>query len=216
MTLSTRVAIIEDDPATAAALRSTVETTAGLRCVGTAHSYAQGRSLLRNTSVDLVLLDLDLGDGSGLNLAPLASAQSARILVLTVFGDQSSVIAAVEAGASGYLLKDADECTITKAIADVLDDQTPISPAVAGHLLQRIRKQNTDRVRGDTVNLTPRETEVLEKLARGYTYREVGSQCGITYNTVSFHVKQIYDKLQASSRSEAIYKAVNGGIINIA
>ena len=86
MTLSTRVAIIEDDPATAAALRSTVETTAGLRCVGTAHSYAQGRSLLRNTSVDLVLLDLDLGDGSGLNLAPLASAQSARILVLTVFG----------------------------------------------------------------------------------------------------------------------------------
>ena len=85
---------------------------------------------------------------------------------------------------------------------------------MAAHLLRQVRAGDVDQEAREAL-LTPRETEVLEQLARGHTYREVGRRCGISHNTVAFHVKQIYDKLHVNSRGEAIYQAVNHGIISM-
>ncbi len=218
---STQVLIAENDRLTADLLATTVEESGiGLRVAAVARSFKEAKEHIQKQAqlprADILLLDLDLGDGSGLNLIPLALEANLKVLVLTIFGDEQSVIEAIEKGAHGYLLKDATTQEVTQSIVAVMEGDAPISAAVAGHLLKKVRNQQSEKQTNGAVVLTPRETEVLEKLARGYTYREVGQQCGITYNTVSFHVKQIYEKLHANSRSEAIFKAVNGGLINMA
>ncbi len=212
-----KVVVIEDDHSMLAAIVTSLDASAECCCVGTAGSLRVGLQLIRRTKFDVALIDLDLGDGSGLELIEDVRQQNKQSLVLSVFGDEESVVGAVAAGADGYLLKDVSSNQLGQSIAAVIAGEAPISPTVAGHLLRKVRSTQRDTKRAvcDVGRLTPRETEVLEKLSRGYTYQEVGDQCGITYNTVSYHVKQIYEKLHVNSRSEAIYKAVNGGIIQM-
>jgi len=214
----TRVLVIEDDRDTRENLAALIEAVPGCVCSGTAHSRAAGERAILAGNHDLVLIDLQLGDGSGLDLIRLTRARTrSRTLVVTVFADRASVVAAVEAGVDGYLLKDSSPEELQRAISDVLTGSAPISPAVAAHLLRRVRETASGDAAGEptTSQLTGREVDVLTRLARGYTYREVARQCGISHNTVAFHVKQIYDKLHANSRSEAVYRAINDGLISV-
>ncbi len=213
-----RVAIVEDDPLLRDALGRMVELVDGFDLDGSGGSLAEGLELLRR-SPDVLLLDLGLPDGTGLDLIAEASrtASECRVLVLTVFADVRTVVRAIEAGADGYLLKESDVDQVADAIRTVIDGGAPISPAVASHILARVRRPTGPARKTATtqLGLTARETEILQELASGYSVKEVAHRHGISRHTVGDHVKAIYRKLSVNSRGQAVHKAVSAGIIRL-
>lgn len=214
-----RVGIVDDDAILGDALARAVAGAPGLTVVGVAESLADGKALLAR-GLDVLLVDLGLPDGSGLELVALASAGDAcKVLVVSVFGDARTVVSAIERGADGYLLKGADAPEVVAAIRTVLDGGAPISPAVAGHILSRVRGAAPPRrvvtAEAPTFALTPRETTILEQLAKGLSFKEVALIEGISHHTVADHVKSIYRKLSVSSRGEAVYEAMKAGLLDV-
>ena len=210
------IGIVEDDPVLRECLGQMVSEVPNFRLTGSAATIAEGFVLL-DSSPDVMLVDLALPDGSGLDLIARArSTNSAtRMLVLTVFADVRSVVSAIEEGADGYLLKEANVDQIASSINVVLTGGAPISPAVAGHILARIRRHNEHKPTVAVTPLTAKELLILELLASGKALKEVAAKQGISVHTVGDHVKAIYRKLSANSRGEAIYKAVQAGIIRL-
>jgi DNA-binding NarL/FixJ family response regulator len=210
------VGIVEDDPVLRECLGQMVSEVPNFELVGLAATVAEGFVLL-DSSPDVMLVDLALPDGSGLDLIAQARANNSatRMLVLTVFADVRSVVTAIEEGADGYLLKEANVDQISSAISVVLGGGAPISPAVAGHILARMRKNPERKPVAQLSALTNKEMLILEALASGKALKEVAAKQGISVHTVGDHVKAIYRKLSANSRGEAIYKAVQAGIIRL-
>lgn len=212
-----RIAIVEDDPVLRGHLADTIERVAGFDLVGIAATFEQGLRLL--TRCDVLLLDLALPDGNGLNLirqARTRGLQDLKIIVVTVFADVRNVVQVIEAGADGYLLKGGSLSECERAIRDVMAGGAPISPAVAGHILARVRHQApTTPSPIANGHLTDKETEVLTELARGYSYKEVAVRLDISHHTVADHVKAIYRKLCVNSRSEAVFEAMQNGLIDL-
>jgi len=212
-----RIGIVEDDTVLGESLAALVRGVAGFELVGRVETVAEGRLLVAG-GLDVLLVDLALPDGSGLDLIALAHADGrCKILVISVFGDVRNVVRAIEFGADGYLLKGADEHQVTGAIRTVLAGGAPISPAVAGHILARVRgdKRKTAPPDPSLVALTAKEIAVLESLAKGLSYKEVAQLGGVSYHTVADHVKAIYRKLAVNSRGEAVFEAVQAGLIKI-
>lgn len=213
--MPTRVAVVEDDPLLRDELTRTIELTGELQVTGAVDNLADARPLLAQ-GVDVLLIDLALPDGSGIDLIREASALATppKIIVVSIFGDASSVVRAIEAGADGYLLKGADRAEAANAIRAVLAGGAPISPAVAGHILARVRNRMTTPAAGAPL-LSEREIAVLTDLAKGFRYKEVARLQNISPNTVGDHVKSIYRKLAVNSRSEAVFEAVQAGLIQL-
>ncbi|MBK9654766.1 MAG: response regulator transcription factor [Rhodanobacteraceae bacterium] len=164
----------------------------------------------------MLLLDLGLPDGNGLDLIEDFSARDVRVIVFSVLGDEQSVLAAIERGAAGYLLKDTAAGQMREAIAQVLAGGAPLTPAVAGHLLRKMRRTEVaappaDKSDTALMDLTAREREVLMALARGFSYDETATMLEISKHTVNHHIKQIYAKLAVTSRSQAVFEAVQAG-----
>lgn len=210
-----RVAIIEDDPILREELALVVGLAPDLEVVGVADGLERGRVLLTK-EIDVLLVDLALSDGSGIDLIRETSARAhnIRIIVISVFGDARSVVQSIEAGANGYLLKGAEPAEAANAIRTVLGGGAPISPSVASHILARMRGRDNAPADGGP-SLSPREVAVLTDLAKGFRYKEVARLQGISPNTVGDHVKSIYRKLAVSSRSEAVFEAVQAGLIRL-
>jgi DNA-binding NarL/FixJ family response regulator len=203
-----RVLIVEDDAPTRDALCAALNARADIRVVGSADSRATGLALIAEPH-DVVLTDLGLPDGSGLDVVrAVASAGRSVAAVLSIFGDETTVLDAIEAGASGYLLK--DDADVGEAVLRAAAGESPVSPPIAVHLLRRLRPAApTDPA------LTPREIELLECFARGHSYKEAALRLGISYHTVTDHVKAVYRKLAVRSRGEAVFAAVRNGIIRL-
>jgi DNA-binding NarL/FixJ family response regulator len=211
-----RIAVVEDDPALRHHLIEIVTGVEGFALAGAATTVADGWTLVEQ-ECDVVLLDIALADGSGLDIirrARAAGLTDMKIIVISVFGDVRNVVAAIEAGADGYLLKGGDIAETERAIRDVIAGRAPISPGVAGHILARVRNAGTGSVPAPNP-LTDKETEVLTDLARGFSYKEVAIRQRISHHTVADHVKAIYRKLSVNSRSEAVYEAVQSGLITL-
>ncbi|HEV7351551.1 MAG TPA: response regulator transcription factor [Brevundimonas sp.] len=215
------VAIVEDDPFVRRHLARLIEAHAELKLVGQAGALAQGRELLA-ADPDLVVIDLGLPDGSGLDLIREAAARTPppRLLVLTVFGDESSVLSAVAAGADGYVLKDSADEALCADMIETLNGGSPISASVAAYLLRRLRRDEDEAPPAEAPEaqaspVTPREVELLNLLARGLSYREVAGALNISHHTVGAHIKAIYRKLAVNSRSEAVFEAVQSGLIRL-
>ncbi|MDZ4690785.1 response regulator transcription factor [Terricaulis sp.] len=209
-----RVAIVEDDAILREDLARIVTQTESLEVAGMADTLAAGRILI-GTQPDVLLIDLALPDGNGVELIAEARAQipSIKIIVVSIFGDAHSVVRAIEAGADGYLLKGANPVEAASAIATVLNGGAPISPAVASHILVRMRdRRDATREKLDAP-LTEKEIAVLTDLAKGFRYKEVARLHNISPHTVADHVKSIYRKLAVNSRSEAVFEAVQAGLI---
>jgi DNA-binding NarL/FixJ family response regulator len=215
-----RVLVVDDDPEIAAALAETVQQHAQLALAGIAHDVATALAALRRP-YDVVLVDLRLPDGHGIEIVrEVARSETGRCIVISVFGDEANVIAAIEAGADGYLLKDSHD--IANSILEVMRGGAPISPAIAAHLLRRFRAQPapTAPVAAPSAaagrpSLAPRELELLECLARGLSYREAAEQLSLSHHTVADYVKGIYRKLAVNSRGEAVFEAMQSGLIRI-
>jgi DNA-binding NarL/FixJ family response regulator len=210
--------IVEDDPATRYALVRKIEASAAelhvAAAVGTCREVLQALEAARP---DVLLVDLGLPDGNGLDVVGEVARRWPRVLtmVITVFGDESRVVAAIKAGASGYLLKDDAAEGIGAAIRQLLSGGAPISPAIARHLIRQLRPPSEPRVAAAAaVRLSPREHEVLTLASKGYSYAETASLLGLTQSTIGSYTKTIYEKLAVGSRSEAVYEATRLGLID--
>lgn len=208
--------LVEDDPRVRARLEGVLKAHPQLEFLGSAASLAAGRAALASRVPDVLLTDLGLPDGRGETLIDEVSRRhpEVRILVITVFADEQTVISALEAGASGYLMKDADDAALQLALSQLLDGGAPICPSIARHLLRRLRPEPTPAA-DPSVHLTGREQEVLQLLAKGYIAKEVAELLSLSPHTVTAHVRSIYRKLAVRSRAEAIYEAVQMGLIRM-
>lgn len=201
-----RVMIVEDDQATrerfSSAIAGDLRTTLAA-AVGTGREAIARMAAVRP---DVLLVDLGLPDMHGTEVIRHAARELPQcdIMVITMFGDERNVLASTEAGAVGYVLKDCVDPDLVAQVVALRAGGAPMSPGIARMVLKRLRAAH-EAVEPDT-GLTPRETEILHLLARGYTYAETAEQLGITRHTVHSHIKNSYRKLAVRSAAEAVAK----------
>lgn len=195
-----RVFIADDHTLIRRALRDLLSAEKDIELAGEAATLDEARAGIAKNEPDVVLLDLRFPEGNGLDLCLELRDQVPSVLVLTSSADPREVLEAVEAGASGYLLKSADVDEYLQAIRDVARGRSVIDPAVAGHLLERIRSPSTaDRL----AVLTAKERDLLDHLAEGLGNREIAARIGTTEKTVKNHVSHILRKLELDNRTQA-------------
>lgn len=211
---SLTLAIVEDEPQTRAALAARLAAVPGYQVLWQADRLSTARQALITGAPQLLIVDIGLPDGSGLDLIAEVRAQSptTAILVLTVFGDEHKLIRAIERGARGYLLKDEPAIGLVDAIEQLRAGGAPISPAIARHLIARLTLPAAPAVPQEG-RLTARETEVLRLSAKGYNHAEVARLLDISVHTVASYTRKIYEKLEVSSRSEAVFEAARLGLL---
>ncbi|MBN9408041.1 MAG: response regulator transcription factor [Burkholderiales bacterium] len=214
-----RVVLIEDNPDTRRFFEDSVRGHPALALVAAFDAIGPALDWFEREDADLLLTDLGLPDGSGLDVLRAVGARHPRcdMLVISMFGDEEHVVASIEAGAVGYVHKDSNAAGIADTLLAVKNGASPISPMVARGLLARLRSRPpADPPAVDAepaVPLTPREREVLELIARGYSYAEIAQLGGVTHHTVQGHIKNLYGKLAVHSRSEAVFEASRLGLI---
>lgn len=215
-----RTIVVEDDPVMANRLADAISGASDLRLVGTAANFRDGAALVAAGGFDVLLCDLGLPDGSGIDLIAQASAlhPNADILVITLFGDPAKVLDSIAAGARGYLLKDQRIEDCIAAIREIRRGGSPISPIIARQLLHRIAPPVATATTAIAAPAGPsllsdREAEVLDMLARGFSYAETAGLLAVSAHTIGSHVKNIYRKLNVNNRSEAVYEAAQHGLL---
>ncbi|MEO8856160.1 MAG: response regulator transcription factor [Burkholderiaceae bacterium] len=225
--MSIRVLIVEDEPEFLRRFSEAVMADSGLRLLGAVSTGKAGRALLDSEPPDVMLVDLGLPDMDGIELIRHAAQHhpSCDALVVTMFADDQHVMGSLEAGATGYLLKDASSERIAAAVHEVHAGGSPISPSIARRVLQRFRidpAPTAPAARSVPPNklaaaaaspLSEREAEILRLVAKGFSFDTVGELLGISPNTVVTHVKKIYRKLAVHSRGEAVYEAGQMGLL---
>lgn len=211
--------LIEDDAPIRTRLAGAL-TAHGDCSVAEAANLAEARALLAQQAPDLIVADLDLPDGLAIDL--LAEAREHRpgieILVISVLGDETTILAAIAAGASGYILKDALPEDIHSTALEVLSGGSPISPSIARFIVRRARGEGGSGAPVPDPNapsLTAREFDILWGIAKGLTYNEIADRLGLSRHTVPSHIKTIYRKLQVQTRGEAVYEAIQQGLIKL-
>jgi len=236
------ILIVEDDPRLRASFADAVRGASDLRLAGTAGDLADGLRLLIETAPDVLLVDIGLPGGSGIALIAHAHQHlpQCEVMVVTVFADEQSVLACIEAGATGYLLKDACDVDIVQQIRLLCGGGSPISPAIARRLLARVSGRSAmpaamqDAEAGAQAKAQPsaqasaqasaqpsarpsalsaQERMVLSLSAKGYNYEEIAGLMKLSHHTVETYVKRIYRKLQVHSKTEAVYEARKLGLM---
>ena len=207
------VFIVEDDAVTRESLRARIEAHPRLT-VGAAVGTAAEALAALGTRPDVLLVDLGLPDGSGIDVirGALRGHVGLPIMVITVFGNEKRVVGAIQAGAIGYLLKDDQTNEIGAAIEQLLQGGSPISPAIARHLIRHFQPAPAPASTSREA-LTTREQEVLGLAMKGFSYAEIAELLGLSPNTIASYTKHIYEKLAVGSRTEAIYEASRLGLI---
>lgn len=198
------IGILEDDLDFRDFLTSIIKDDPAFELAFASETLADALANFKATLPDLVLIDMQLPDGNGLSLVRGATAAGKLSLMLTILADRDTALAAFEQGVHGYLLKDSPSEVIREGIRATLSGNSPVSPAVAVHLLQLVRRIEPQTVE---VTLTERELTILNMIARGLTYSEVAQAAGISVHTVGDHIKSIYRKLDVRSKSEAVHEA---------
>lgn len=217
-----RVVLIEDHEDTRRFFEACITQNAELQLAASFGELSPALRWFEKNEADLLVTDLHLPDGSGITALKAVGALQPACdkLVITMFGDEDHVVASIEAGAVGYVHKDANMTDIAQVLLDVKRGASPISPMVARGLLARLKqlKDHPDVVctrpqPQAAALLTQRETEILDLLARGYMYAEIASLSAISLHTVQGHVKSIYGKLAVRSRGEAVFEASRLGLL---
>ncbi|MGV6802368.1 MAG: response regulator [bacterium] len=209
------VAIIEDDPSMLQYLISVVDLESDYTLIGTASSVQESQKLLQKKP-DIVLTDLGLPDGDGLEIVKNATHDS-KFVVMSVRSDKNSVLSAIKAGAKGYIIKYDPPGHILDVLRSVQNGGSPLSDQASRHLVTHLADNHRTTTQNSQVkfSLTDRECTLLTIFSEGHTYREAAKKMHISEHTVSDYVKKIYRKLDAKSRSEAVYKAIKHDLIRI-
>ncbi len=213
------VLLVEDDSNTRNKLASAICNSTSLELNAAVDSCKSARDELNQQAPDILLTDLGLPDGSGLEIIKETHEKypDTEIMVITVFGDEKNVLASIEAGATGYLLKDIDLQGIDKAILELIAGNSPISPSIARHLLKRFQTEpaHDQQTQKDLPQLTKREKEVLAYVVKGFSYTEIANMINVSGHTVTSHIKNIYKKLSVRYRGEVVFEAMQLGIITL-
>ena len=214
----TSVMVVEDDPAFLARFCRIVASSQELSLHAAVSDLSSARAAIARGAPDVLLTDLGLPDGSGIDLIRETAREypTTDIMVISVFGDDQHVLASIEAGATGYILKDSLPDEFVALISQLRAGGSPISPLIARRLLRRFRRQ--DEVTGPALDaqasgLTQRESEVLALIAKGFNFGEIARLLVVSPHTINAHVKKIYQKLAVHSRGEAVYEASQMGLL---
>lgn len=221
-----RVAVVEDDPGFLSLITEAVTSRPDMQLTAVASTLAEGLAWLAHADMDVLLVDLGLPDGSGIELIRQANAlrPECEVLVSTAFGDELSVIRSFEAGASGYLLKQQDVARLAEDIRHLHAGGSPISPLIARQILSRLKPGlggagpaqvpvNQAVPIAEDVSLSEREQQVLGYVTKGFTAEEIAGLMGVSRHTVLTYVRRTYRKLKVNSKAEAIFEARLHGLI---
>ena len=206
-----RLLMVEDEPKILDQQKRLLESFQELEVVGTARDGARALELAGQLEPDVVLLDLGLPDLDGIEVIQQIKAAhpAMEILIYTIFDEEERVLGAVKAGASGYLLKGTPADRVVQAVAEVHSGGSVIQPRLARRLLRHFQTVQTP----GAPRLTPRETEILQLIAKGLSNRDAAEALGVSRATVRTHLEHIYAKLEVSNRTEAVTEAIRRGII---
>jgi DNA-binding NarL/FixJ family response regulator len=200
------VAIVEDNPNLRRSLEVIVSRQSTLRCVGVFPSAEDALSALPDLAPEVILMDINLPGMNGVECVRKLTQLNLKslIMMLTVSDDDDVIFEALSSGAIGYLLKPVLSDELVKAIHEIHAGGAPMSMPIARRVVQTFKKPATNK--SELTDLTPRELEVLELLAKGFLSKEIAEQKGLNYWTVVDHVRHIYDKLHVRSRAQAVAK----------
>ena len=207
--------IVEDQQEVRESLKILINGTPGYRCLGAFRSMEDALARL-SPGADaprVLLVDIGLPGMSGIEGIPLLRARfpNAAVLVLTVYDDEERIFSALCAGASGYLLKNTPPARLLESLGEAAAGGFPLSLEVTRKVIALFREfrppEHAD------YNLTPHEVRLLKLLAEGHNYKTSAANLGLSVNTISFHMRHIYEKLHVHSKSEAVAKALRSGIV---
>src|SRR5450631_2711606 len=224
------IIIVEDEPEFRRRFAQIIDSEPTMRLAGVAANKRDAQVLIDREEFEVMLIDLGLPDGTGIDLIRSVSQRKpdVDIMVVTVFGDEQHVVSSIEAGATGYILKDSTPADVISCIRLLRAGGSPVSPVVARSVLRAIRSRMggpgavsasaSASAPARTANaennpLSARETEILQLLAKGMSFNEIGEILGISPHTVTAHIKKIYRKLAVHSRGEAVYEASQMGLL---
>ncbi|MFC4854236.1 response regulator [Actinophytocola glycyrrhizae] len=203
-----RVVLVDDHPVVREGLRGMLEAEPDLTVVGEAGSGEEAVALARTVEADVILMDLRMRDldGVGATARILAEHPARKVVVLTTYETDADILRAVEAGAVGYLLKDASRADLANAIRAAARGETVLAPSVAGRLVDQVR-------RPERQTLSAREVEVLGLVAKGLTNADIGRALHISEATVKTHLLRSFGKLGVSDRTAAVTTAMSLGLL---
>jgi len=203
-----RISIVEDDPAVRKSLACIIQGSPDFECLGVYGSAEQALSEVPHHLPDVLLMDIGLPGRNGIECtaALKAAHPGLQVLILTTYDESKSIFEALRAGASGYLLKRSRPEELMKAIEEVHTGGAPMSPSIARLVVSHFHRLNHPHPANEVENLTHRELDVLQALAKGLLYKEVAESLGISIGTVRTHVEAIYRKLHVQTRTEAVLK----------
>jgi DNA-binding NarL/FixJ family response regulator len=211
--MSIAVSIVEDDAPAREILAEWLSHAAGFRCVGKHGSVEHALARLPAEKPAVVLMDINLPGLSGIEGVRRLKAQlpGTQFVMLTVYEDADHIFDALQAGASGYLLKQTPRAELLESLQDVFSGGSPMTSNIARKVVQAFQRseasaKNANAEHTSSENLSPREREVLELLARGYLYKEIMEALKISRPTVNTYIRRIYEKLHVRSRSQAVAK----------
>lgn len=208
-----KVAIIEDQREVREGLAMLINGTAGFRCAASFRMMEEALRQIGNDLPDVILTDIGLPGMSGIAGIRILKERYPElpIVALTIYDDEEEIFDALCAGASGYLLKDTQPARLLECLREVIAGGAPMSPEVARRVVKLFRTfRPAERA---SHNLTPQETELLKLLVEGHNYKTAAAELAISIHTVSFHLRNIYEKLQVHSKSEAVAKALRERLV---
>ena len=216
----TTIAIVEDNPGLGASLRRIVERTPDCQCVGVWRTGEEAVAKVPAFRPDVVLMDIHMPGISGIEATARLKAELPELLVImvTVYTDHDKIFDALKAGACGYLLKCSTPEEVRQAIVDVRRGGAPMSPEIARRVVEAFHRplaREGEEKEAAALKLSPRETELLDRLSEGLGNKEIADSMGLSVETVRAYLKRIYDKLHVRSRTEAAlkYRGVSGGAL---
>jgi len=212
MASEVRVAIIEDQPRIRDGLRMLIDGTAGYCCTGAYASMEEALPRIGSELPEVVLVDIGLPGMSGIEgIRRLKELwPDLALVVLTIYSDDKRIFDALCAGARGYLLKNTPPARLLESVREIMGGGAPMSPEVARRvvdLFQQIQPSVPDH------DLTPHEMRLLKLLVEGHNYQTAAAELKVSVNTIRFHMRSVYSKLQVHSKAEAVSKALRAGII---
>lgn len=218
--MKTSVLIVENQSKKRNSITNLVQSNSQLRPVQSVGTLEEACATLENQVVDVLLTDLDCPDCNGMELISFFVQRNIPTLVLSDYSDEKTVVNAINCGASGYMVKDEPREQIQKSIDDFIAGGVPLSASVSRYIIRNMNVPGNNEFNADGENkepailLTDRENDVMKMISKGYSYSEIASVLSLSIHTVGSHLKNIYRKLKVNSRGEAVFEALQLGLLS--